>query len=109
MQRGAYIEEHRVDAIVAPTGAPGWLTDWVKGDYGFESSAPPAAIPGYPRITVPAGFVRSASRSLILWALMERTYTHQTSILFRASHKGSTRAKLLKFSRPSERMKTIGG
>lgn len=50
--------EHQLDAIVAPTGSPAWLTDWVKGDHfsggGFSSLA---AIAGYPHITVPAGFI----------------------------------------------------
>jgi amidase len=54
----AVMRKHRLDAIVAPTGAPAWLTDLVNGDCspGGASSIP--AIAGYPHITVPAGFVR---------------------------------------------------
>ena len=54
----AVIKEHRLDAIVAPTGGPAWLTDHVLGDhpYGGGDSAPPA-VAGYPNMTVPMGFV----------------------------------------------------
>jgi len=53
----ATMKKHRLDAIVAPTGGPAWVTDWANGDHfgGGSSSAP--AIAGYPNITVPAGYV----------------------------------------------------
>ncbi len=49
---------HRLDAIVAPTGGPAWLTDHVNGDHFMGGSSSPAAIAGYPNISVPMGFVR---------------------------------------------------
>jgi amidase len=51
------IKEHRLDAIVAPTSGPAWLTDWVTGDHESGSCATPAAVAGYPHITMPAGSV----------------------------------------------------
>ena len=54
----AVIAEHRVDAIVAPTAGPAWLTDWVTGDHDGGGCSSPAAVAGYPHITVPAGFIR---------------------------------------------------
>ena len=51
------LTEHRLDALVAPTGEPAWLTDFVKGDASGGSFTSPAAVAGYPHITVPAGFV----------------------------------------------------
>ena len=52
------MDEHRLDAIVAPTMGLAWLTDHVKGDrLETGSSAGPAAIAGYPDISVPMGFV----------------------------------------------------
>jgi len=51
------LQEHRVDALVAPSGSPAWLIDFIRGDFfgnGFSSAA---AVAGYPHITVPAGFV----------------------------------------------------
>ncbi len=54
----ALMDEHNLDAIVAPTRGPGWKTDHILGDsLGGGSSAGPAAIAGYPDITVPMGFV----------------------------------------------------
>jgi amidase len=52
------MREHDVDAIVAPTMGPTWLTDHIKGDrLDGGDSAGPAAIAGYPDISVPMGFV----------------------------------------------------
>jgi amidase len=51
------LSEHRLDALVAPTGGPAWLTDLINGDNYGGSFSSPAAIAGYPHITVPAGFV----------------------------------------------------
>src|SRR5690606_30570782 len=48
---------HRVDALVAPSGGPAGLTDLVNGDYSTGGSSQPAAVAGYPSVTVPAGFV----------------------------------------------------
>ena len=47
---------HRLDAIVAPTGNPAWTTDLVNGDHFTGSSSTPAAVAGYPSISVPMGF-----------------------------------------------------
>jgi amidase len=47
----------KLDAIVAPTGSPAWPTDLVNGDHFLGSSSTPAAVAGYPNITVPAGVV----------------------------------------------------
>ncbi len=47
----------RLDAMVAPTGSPAWPTDLVNGDHFLGASSTPAAVAGYPSITVPAGLV----------------------------------------------------
>lgn len=52
----ALITKHQLDAIVAPTGGPAGLTDLVNGDSGGGGCSSPAAVAGYPHITVPAGF-----------------------------------------------------
>jgi amidase len=49
------LRRHRLDAIVAPTGSPAWTTDPVNGDHFLGASSTPAAVAGYPSITVPAG------------------------------------------------------
>jgi amidase len=50
--------EQRLDALVAPTGELAWLTDFIRGDASGNSFTTPAAVAGYPHITVPAGFVQ---------------------------------------------------
>ncbi|NJL12446.1 MAG: amidase [Microscillaceae bacterium] len=51
------MQSHQLDAIIAPTGGPAWKTDWVNGDAFQVGSSSPAAIAGYPSLTVPMGFV----------------------------------------------------
>ena len=48
---------HDLDAIVTLSGEPAWLTDWVNGDHHESSSWSPAAVAGYPSITVPMGAI----------------------------------------------------
>jgi len=54
----AALQEHQLAAIVAVTNGPAWCIDWVNGDYstgiGYSS---PAAMAGYPHLTVPMGTV----------------------------------------------------
>jgi amidase len=51
------IRVHSVDAIVAPTAGPAWMIDHVTGDHDTGGCSSPAAVAGYPHITVPAGFI----------------------------------------------------
>ena len=51
----AAMDEHKLDAIVAPSGGPAHRTDLIYGDRDTGGSSSPAAISGYPSITVPAG------------------------------------------------------
>jgi len=51
------LKKHQLAALIAPTGAPAWLTDPVNGDASGFSCSSFAAVAGTPHITVPAGFV----------------------------------------------------
>jgi amidase len=51
------MDKFHLDALVAPTGAPAWVTDLVDGDHGLGGSSNAAAVAGYPNINVPAGFI----------------------------------------------------
>jgi amidase len=51
------MDKQRLDALVAPTGGPAWLTDLANGDHFTGGSSNAAAVAGYPNINVPAGFV----------------------------------------------------
>ena len=53
----AVLTAHKLDALVAPTVSPAWPTDLVNGDHYLGSSSTPAAVAGYPSVTVPAGLV----------------------------------------------------
>jgi amidase len=51
------LDEHNLDALIAPTNGPAWMIDHVNGDSFSVGSSSLAAISGYPNITVPAGFI----------------------------------------------------
>jgi len=51
------MDKFHLDAIMAPTGSPAWITDLVNGDHSGGGSSNAAAVAGYPDITVPAGFI----------------------------------------------------
>ncbi|MBV6451080.1 MAG: Glutamyl-tRNA(Gln) amidotransferase subunit A [Anaerolineales bacterium] len=55
----ATLKKYKLDAIVVPSGGPAWVIDLANGDalnWDMESTSP-AAVAGYPHITVPAGYV----------------------------------------------------
>ena len=56
----AVMAEHKLDAIVCPSGGPAWMIDLINGD-GIRSwdvdNTSYAAVAGYPHITVPAGYI----------------------------------------------------
>ncbi len=53
----AVMARHRLDALIAITAGPTWPTDLVNGDRYTGGATSPAAVAGYPHITVPAGWV----------------------------------------------------
>jgi amidase len=48
------MQDHKLDALVAPTDSPAWPIDYVLGDHQVATTSTPAAIAGYPHVTVPA-------------------------------------------------------
>lgn len=53
----ATLVKYHVDALMAPAGGPAWTTDLVNGDHTGGGGDSPAAVAGYPSVTVPAGNV----------------------------------------------------
>ena len=53
----AVMNEHKLDAIIGPSGGPAHRTDLLWGNRDTGSSSTPAAVSGYPNITVPAGMI----------------------------------------------------
>ncbi|MBV9242875.1 MAG: amidase [Acidobacteria bacterium] len=56
----AVMKKEKLDAIVAHSNSPTWMIDKVNGDCfsSFIGSSTPAAVAGYPAITLPAGFLK---------------------------------------------------
>lgn len=66
----AALKKHKLDALVALTQSPAWPIDLINGDSwasGFSSSTP-AAVAGYPHVTVPAGFVHGLPMGVSFFA-----------------------------------------
>jgi amidase len=51
------MDKFKLDALVAPTAGPAWLTDLINGDHAAGGSSSAAAVAGYPNINVTAGFL----------------------------------------------------
>jgi amidase len=49
------LQSRSLDAFIAPTLNPAWMTDLVNGDHFLGGSSLPPAIAGYPHVTVPMG------------------------------------------------------
>jgi len=63
----AVMAEHDLDAIVAPTEGLAWTTDLINGDHFLMGSSGPAAIAGYPSVTVPMGFFTELPVNVSFW------------------------------------------
>jgi amidase len=84
----AVMIKHRLDAIVAPTGSPAWPTDLINGDHFLGASSGPAAVAGYPNVTVPAGFVRGLPVGI---SFMGRAWSEARLIELAYSYEQATR------------------
>jgi amidase len=51
----AIMEHYQLDALIVPTSSPAWCIDHINGDHDTTVSTQPAALAGYPAISVPAG------------------------------------------------------
>jgi aspartyl-tRNA(Asn)/glutamyl-tRNA(Gln) amidotransferase subunit A len=55
----ATLQKYKLDLLIAPTTGPAWKTDHINGDHYMGSASSPAAVSGYPHITVPMGAVQN--------------------------------------------------
>ena len=88
----AIFAKHQLDALAAPTGHPAWPTDLVNGDHFLGASSTPAAVSGYPSISVPAGYLFGLPVGLSLigkpWAegtLIKMAYAYEQATKHRKS------------------------
>jgi amidase len=86
----AALAQFDLDALVAPTGSPAWTTDLVNGDHFLGASSGPAAIAGYPLISVPAGDSFGLPVGL---TFMGTAYSEPTLIKLASGFEAATRAR----------------
>jgi len=84
----AVMDKSQLDALVAPTSGPAWLTDLIDGDHDSGGSSTPAAVAGYPNINVPAGFVRGLPVGISFFG---RAYSEPTLIRIAYAFEQATR------------------
>ncbi len=84
------MDEHRLDALVAPTQQPAWTTDLLNGDRHAGGSSSPAARAGFPLITVPAGDAFGLPVGL---TFMGRAYSEPTLIRLAYAFEQATQAR----------------
>jgi len=91
----AVLCEHGLDALVTLTYRPRLLIDSVNGDSDTGGCSTPAAVAGYPHITVPAGLHRGLPIGLSFFgAAFSEPKLDQTGIGIRAHRQGTNGAAL---------------
>jgi amidase len=86
----ATMDKYHLDAIVAPTGGPAWLTDLVNGDHVAGGSSNAAAVAGYPNINVTAGFISSLPVGISFFG---RAWSEATLIRLAFAFEQATKAR----------------
>ncbi len=86
----ALMDQHKLDAIVAPTGGPAWLTDLINGDHSAGGSSNAAAVAGYPNINVTAGFISGLPVGISFFG---RAWSEPTLIKLAYSFEQATKAR----------------
>jgi amidase len=86
----ATMKKNNLDALIAPTGGPAWLTDLVTGDHFTGGYSQMSAVAGYPHITVPMGFVRELPVGLSFFG---RAWSEPTLIRLAYAFEQATRLR----------------
>jgi amidase len=84
----AVMDERRLDALVAPSNAPAWRTDYANGDHDVGGNSTPAAVAGYPNVTVPMGFAFDLPIGI---SFMGRAWSEGTLIRLASAFEQATR------------------
>jgi len=86
----ALMDKNKLEAIVAPTDGPAWLTDLINGDHVAGGSSNAAAVAGYPNINVTAGFVSGLPVGISFFG---RAWSEPTLIKLAYSFEQATKAR----------------
>jgi amidase len=86
----AIMDKQRLDALVAPTGGPAWLTDLVNGDHSAGGSSNAAAVAGYPNINITAGSIFGLPVGISFFG---RAWSEPTLIKLAYSFEQATKAR----------------
>src|SRR6202162_1005775 len=86
----ATMDKHHLDAMVAPTGGPAWITDLVNGDHVAGGSSNAAAVAGYPNINVTAGFISGLAVGISFFG---RAWSEPTLIRLAFAFEQATKAR----------------
>jgi amidase len=86
----ATMDKYHLDAIVAPTGGPAWLTDLINGDHVAGGSSNAAAVAGYPNINVTAGHLWGLPVGISFFG---RAWSEPTLIKLAYSFEQATKAR----------------
>jgi amidase len=86
----AIMDKHHLDALVAPTGGPAWLTDLINGDHSAGGSSNAAAVAGYPNINVTAGSIFGLPVGISFFG---RAWSEPTLIKLAYSFEQATKAR----------------
>src|SRR5260221_4735970 len=84
------MDKNKLDALIAPTGGPGWITDWINGDHFTGRYSTTSAVAGYPHITVPAGYVFGMPVGISFFG---RAWSEATLIKFAYAFEQATKAR----------------
>jgi amidase len=82
------MNQHTLDALIAPTNNPAWASDLVNADHFIVETSSYAALAGYPDITVPAGFSFGLPIGVSFFG---RAYGEPTLIRIASGFEASTR------------------
>jgi len=96
------MDKHRLDALVGPSNGAAWPIDLVNGDGGSRNSyvatSSPAAIAGYPNITVPSGFLTALPLGMSFWG---RAFSEPVLIEIAYAYEQASRARRPPKMRPT--------
>jgi amidase len=84
------LAEHRLDALVAPSGDPAWMIDLVHGDRSCFFFTSAAAVSGVPHLTVPTGFVHDLPVGL---SFIGASWSESTLLKFGYAYEQATHAR----------------